>query len=91
LIAVFLHAYTRCARISLLLLAAGTLSFAYMNIFSIIVLLYSLRHVRIFSAPTMRGLSALYPVAATVGGVAWFVGALLLIRFTLSLYGSRQI
>jgi hypothetical protein len=90
LISVFLHAYTRCRRGSLLLLAAGTVGFVYMNLFSVVLLLYPLAQLKVFSAPMMRLLSAFYPGAAIAGGVAWFVGAFLLIRFTLSLYASQK-
>ena len=61
-----------------------------MNAFSAIVLLYPIAQVKIFSGATMRVLSVAYPIAAAAGGVVWFLGALFLLRFTLSLYGSGK-
>jgi hypothetical protein len=38
----------------------------------------------------MRILAAVYSVIGPVGGILWFIGAVLLIRFTLSLHAARQ-
>ncbi|MGH9646539.1 MAG: hypothetical protein ACRD4E_06960, partial [Bryobacteraceae bacterium] len=54
LVVVLRLAYQRCRHASLLLLAVGSLAFVYVNAVSAMVSIFSITHVRIFSAPTRR-------------------------------------
>ena len=89
LIGLFAFAYSRCARALFLLLIIASACFAYMNFFSVVVLLFATEHIRLFAPPVMRSLYVIEMIAAPVAAILWSIGTFLMVRLILSQSDGR--
>ena len=90
LIGLFAFAYSRCAKALFLVLIVASACFVYMNLFSVVVLLFATSHVRLFQPPVMRALYVLEMFAGPVAVILWSIGTFLMVRLVVSQSGGLR-
>jgi|SRR5215475_12358247 len=88
---VFFRAYLRSRKSFFLLLVFASVAALYANLFAAAAEFFGATHVRVFPASATRSLYALQAIAGTVGAVVGFIGTVLLVRFALLAFASRNI
>jgi hypothetical protein len=89
LIGLFAFAYWRCAKALFLALIVASACFVYMNLFSVVVLLFA-SHVRLFQPSVMRTLYVLEMFAGPVAVILWSIGMFLMVRLVVSQSGGLR-
>ena len=88
---VFVRAYLRSRKSFFLLLVFGSLAALCANLFAAAAELFGATNIRVFPASATRSLYALQAIAGIAGAVVGFIGTVLLVRFALLAFASRNI